>query len=270
MNLVTRRIPTRLGELLVLLPDEGADLLLWPGVLFDHRLHLPLADALAARGIRTGFIEPPGFGGSTMSRHDFTMADCGGAFLDALDGLQIDRIAIGGTSWGGATSLHAALQEPDRIRGVVAMNAPFVGGSRKGLISLFPYAIRALPPGAVAAISPPNTIGRRALMQRSRAQIRALRESLQTASPRDRYAAATRVFRESEPVLDRLDQLEPPLLVIAGIEDRLCPLKLARKAADRAPNATLYVSETTGHLSAWEDPNESADVIAPFLNELIA
>jgi pimeloyl-ACP methyl ester carboxylesterase len=265
MTLRTQRIPTRLGELLVLTPEEGVDLLLWPGVLFDHRLHLPLARALNAHGVRVGFIEPPGFGGSTMTRHDFSIEACGRTVVDVLDGLGLDRVAVGGTSWGGATSCWAGIVAPERIEATIAINAPFTAAKRAGFLGLFPHAIRMLPPAVIAATSPPNTLGRAALFRRSGEARRILQASLETATARDRTAAAERLFWYTEALLGNLDRLHVPTLIIAGRQDRLCLVRNAERATAEAPNAQLIVSEDTGHLTAWEDAGTTATQIADFL-----
>jgi pimeloyl-ACP methyl ester carboxylesterase len=258
-------VETRLGTLRVLLPEEGVDLLLWPGLFLDHRLHLPLAQALARHGVRTGFIEPPGYGGSTLRQTHFTLADCGRAVVDVLDGLGLDRVSIGGTSWGGATSCWAGIVAPDRFHAVVAMNAPYVGGTRGRLPGLIPYAVRTLPLALFAEASASLSLGRSAWTSQRGAAKDLFVASLRTASARDRRSTAERVAWYTEPLLGQLPRLRVPALFLTGQQDRLCPARNAALAAAEAPQGLLLVSETTGHLTAWEDPTATAGQVAAFM-----
>ena len=77
---VTRSIPTRLGDLSVRAVGSGAPVVCWPSLFADsrtwHRLREPLA-----REHRVILIDGPSHGGSSPTRHRFTLADCAGAAI---------------------------------------------------------------------------------------------------------------------------------------------------------------------------------------------
>jgi pimeloyl-ACP methyl ester carboxylesterase len=56
-----------------------------------------------------------------------------------------------------------------------------------------------------------------------------------------------------------------PTLVITGDEDRVYPLELTRRMAQRIPGAELVVLEGCGHLSNLEQPEQFNAALLDFL-----
>lgn len=263
-----RTVSTRLGEQVILGDLEDPDLLLWPGVLFGAELHEPLAQCLRERGFGVALVEAPGFGGGTLDRETFSMEDCGAAFLEVADALGVEHPVLGGTSWGGTSAMHAARCAPERVRGVVAMNAPFHRGDQSGFFSRLHLVVRTVPAGLFALGSIRTSLGRRAQRERGLAMARILRGSLKSARPVDRSAVARMVFRERDALFPALPGIDVPTLVVHGDEDSLCTLRGAVKAADLLPRASLEVIPGAGHLAAWERPVAVANAVDAFLREL--
>ena len=70
---------------------------------------------------------------------------------------------------------------------------------------------------------------------------------------------------EACPVEVPLENLAVPTLVITGDEDRVYPLALVRKMAQRIRGAELVVLEHCGHLSNLEQPERFNEVLLDFL-----
>lgn len=263
-----REIRTRLGRQIVLGDVDRPDLLLWPGVLFDAALHEPLAALLRERGWRVALVQPPGFGGGTLERDAFDLPDCGRAFLDVAEALGAESPVFGGTSWGGANAVHAALLEPERVRGVIALNAPFHAGDQRGFFANLHHVVRVVPPGVFALGSIQQSLGPRSRGRLGLPMARMLARSLASARPQDRSAVARVVFREREALFSKLGSVATPTLVVAGEDDALCTLRGARKAATALPNGTLVVIHGTGHLSALEAPPTVATAVDGFMQRV--
>ena len=258
-------LPTTMGDLRVLHGEGRPDLVLWPGLFFDHRLHLPLANALGERGLEVALVQSPGYGGSTLAKPRFQIRECGAAYIEVLEAMGWEGVAIGGTSWGGMSAMHAALIEPARIAALVLMNAPFWGGSRQGLMGVAPTMARHLPVEAFAAATLPSVLAKRTLLHHPGPTFRALADALRDAKPADREATALSVLQHRESLRPHLAELRTPALVIAGPEDSLCPLKPMTEGAAALPQGQLLVVPGTGHLSALEDPARCANAIESFL-----
>lgn len=263
-----RSVRTRLGHQIVLGELHSPDLLLWPGVLFDAALHKPLARALEAAGRRVAFVQAPGFGGGTLTQKSFTMEECGGAFLDVADALEIDRPVLGGTSWGGTSAVHAARIGGGRVRGAIAINAPFHRGSTTGFYSHLHKVVRHTPPAVFAMGSITTSLGPQSRLPLGREMVRIMRDSLASAAPEDRAAVTRMVFRERDALFPVLPDIETPVLVLAGEHDALCTVRGAEKAADLLPSGEMVLVRDTGHLSAFEAPEVVSAAIDRFLDTL--
>lgn len=93
-----------------------------PGTADDFDRVTPL---LAAAGHRTIAIDRPGFGFSDGGYHPLAQQ------LDALDGLldqlAVERPVLVGHSYGGTVALAYAAREPQRVRGLVLVDAAAAG-----------------------------------------------------------------------------------------------------------------------------------------------
>jgi pimeloyl-ACP methyl ester carboxylesterase len=101
--------------------DPGRELLVFcvgtPGAVVDFPY---VADAAAARGLRSVICSRPGYGGSTRNEGR-TVAD-GAADTAALaDHLGAERFLVAGWSGGGPTALACAALLPDRVRAIVTL-----------------------------------------------------------------------------------------------------------------------------------------------------
>ena len=66
----------------------------------------------------------------------------------------------------------------------------------------------------------------------------------------------------------RLAELQLPVLVITGDNDRIVPTQQSVKLAAELPNATLVVVPACGHVPQEECPQAVLDAIQPFLGRL--
>src|SRR5512133_1190914 len=79
-----------------------------------------VAEATAARGLRSVICSRPGYGGSTRNEGR-TVADAAADTAALADHLGADRFLVAGWSGGGSTALACAALLPDRVRAVVTM-----------------------------------------------------------------------------------------------------------------------------------------------------
>jgi len=69
-------------------------------------------------------------------------------------------------------------------------------------------------------------------------------------------------------VINRLDEISAPTLIIHGDEDRMLSLILAELLYQKIRNSILRVIEGAGHCPHLEKPKEFNKIIIAFLNEL--
>jgi len=100
----------------------------------------------------------------------------------------------------------------------------------------------------------------------SRARPGALEELLDSVSRV--HEASYEKTLEASVTQDRaapIEKIRVPTLVIAGEEDTVYPLALARDMARRIPGAELLMMEGTGHLPNLEQPERFNEAVLDFL-----
>ncbi|MGW4535510.1 alpha/beta fold hydrolase [Nocardia sp. NPDC004340] len=88
--------------------------------LIDMRAQWPIAEYLAARGYRVICVDLPGHGESEQPRRTdaYGLRVSADAVLALLDTLELDRVFLGGASFGSLHALRMALLAPERFTGV--------------------------------------------------------------------------------------------------------------------------------------------------------
>jgi 3-oxoadipate enol-lactonase len=111
--------------------DEGAGLpFLWGHGLLssmeEEDRFIVMNFARLARGHRVIRWDARGHGlsGGEPQPEDYRWENLGRDLIALADELGVDRFVVGGVSMGAATALHAAIQAPRRVLGVVAMLPP--------------------------------------------------------------------------------------------------------------------------------------------------
>jgi proline iminopeptidase len=69
-------------------------------------------------------------------------------------------------------------------------------------------------------------------------------------------------------VEDRLGEVSHPVLVLAGLYDRVCPASAAHDMARRLPDAELTVFEHSGHMMFAEEQDHYLDTVRHFLDRI--
>ena len=195
--------------------------------------------------------------------------------LDLMDRLGVRRFVIGGNSLGGEVAWRTATLAPERVAGLVLVDAA-------GL----PVAAQQMPPGfAMARVPVLNRIGEhllpRSLIERSLASVYGDPTRI-TPELVDRYfeltlregnrRALTERIARWQPGRDaaRLAGIRQPTLILWGGQDRLIPPEAAAIFQQRIAGSRLQVFEALGHVPHEEDPAQTLKPVADFLASLKA
>ncbi|HEY6780961.1 MAG TPA: alpha/beta fold hydrolase, partial [Thermoleophilaceae bacterium] len=127
-------------------------IVLLPGLLFNHRMHGPLAAELAAHGYRTICLDLLGHGDSDRPPEmgDYSMVAFGRQVIGLLDHLGVERAVLGGASLGANASLEAAAAAPERVRGLL-LEMPVLDNALLGCALAFTPLLVGLTFGAPGA-----------------------------------------------------------------------------------------------------------------------
>jgi pimeloyl-ACP methyl ester carboxylesterase len=217
------------------------------------RLHWP-AELRRLAGASVYTLDLPGHGRSTGDGCDTIMgyAKTVAAFLQAAD---TGPAIIVGHSMGGAIALTLALDFRE-VRGLVLVGT----GARlrvapailEGIHDNFERNVEIITRFAWAQGALPGLVelGKQALLD---------------AGPDILLGDFTACDRFD--VMERLEKIKVPTLVISSSADRLTPVKYGRFLTEHIPNARLVVIENAGHMMMLERPNEVAGAIQELLEE---
>ena len=250
---------------LVLLHGTSASLHTWEG----------WAEALADE-YRVVSLDLPGFGltGPFVEHDDYGMEAYVRFMKNALDALEVNQAVVAGNSFGGEVAWEMALALPERVRGLVLVNAAGYPGEAESMPLGFRLAslpgmehiMNRVLPREVIESSVRNVYGdpdqvSEGLVDRY-FQL-TLRKGNRQAL-RKRFAAP----REHADTPERLAGIDQSTLVLWGDRDRLIPPENAQRFSEDIPAADMVMFEGLGHVPQEEDPEATVAALREFLEKL--
>jgi pimeloyl-ACP methyl ester carboxylesterase len=250
---------TRGGAPVVFIHGLGASLYSW-------RHTLP---AVLAAGYRVIAFDNRGFGFSDRPAHGYSNPAYARLVTALLDSLGVASAVLVGHSMGGAIAAEVALAHPDRVRGLVLIDAAGYGVRWPGILKL----ARCPVIGAVATgLRARWTAGR--LLRSTYADPAKVTEAdvdqYYAPVPQPDYGRALRsVLREFrfDTLVGRLGAIQAPTLVLWGTEDRWIPLRDGSRLAAELSRAAFIAIPHAGHAAAEEAPDEVNRLLIAFLKE---
>jgi 4,5:9,10-diseco-3-hydroxy-5,9,17-trioxoandrosta-1(10),2-diene-4-oate hydrolase len=234
------------------------------------------------RGRRVIAIDTPPFGrsGSPPAHMEEDLVGCYDEFFPALfDELGIGSAAVVGHSMGGAMALTFALQDPARVERLVLI-APAGLGDRA---PWWWHAIAGRWINWPALLRLPNPVARPAVKTalRSFLEDRLVHDARAMGEVIDHFVQLHGGPRELRHLIDtgralmsgytgtllaRSAELDAPVMMLWGREDRLAPAEHADAFAQTVAHARVEVLENCGHYPQLELPARVTTVIREFLD----
>lgn len=194
--------------------------------------------------------------------------------VELMDSLGIESAILVGNSAGGTVAVQTALAHPERVQGLVLVDAAiYEGGGTPGWIRpllntpqmdhLGPLLARQISRRGDAflesawhdpsEITPQIRAGYREPL-RARDWDRALWELTKASQRRD--------------LGDQMGELAIPTLVVSGDDDRIVPVESSVRLAGELPNAELVVFPDCGHVPQEECPQPFLEAVTVFVEGL--
>lgn len=222
-----------------------------------------------ARSYRVINLDMRGHGESGPSEEPFTLDDLVDDVVVVLDHLGIERAVWGGLSIGGMIALQAALTVPDRVGALILADSaaerdPLFNRTKYRLLGTLTRLVGIRPVlGPVSRIMFGRTTRRdnRELVEEWR------RRFLGVHLPSVLQGLDCLNCRPT--VLDRLESIRVPTLVMVGEEDIGQPTRRSRAIAAAIPGAELITIPEAGHLSALEQPEIVSEAMRDFLYQAV-
>jgi proline iminopeptidase len=204
------------------------------------------------------------------------------ADADALrQALGFEKWAVLGHSFGGMVALEYALRYPQRLSHLILMNTCgdiwWVQHNAPELLAkrgYKPTAVQAARRFFSGQLTPDEVMSTVTKFLRAyfyRLNLLSVAHEM-IFGPRARRQSEAHVFGYSRllpgwSVMDRLNEIQVPTLVLAGRHDFLFPPEHQAILADRLPNAQLELVEFAGHNPHEERPAETLPIVRRFLTQ---
>jgi pimeloyl-ACP methyl ester carboxylesterase len=250
---------TVLGTRVRMLTGGSGDPLLYLHGSGDLGLWLPALSGLAEL-YKVYRPDHPGFNASDDRAGIDSVHDLAFFYLDLLDEIGAERVALVGSSLGGWIAADLATVEPRRVSRLVLVAA---AGVRAEVPT--PDAFTLSPAQVAELLYHGDDLRSLAVQQAERIEDdpERLRRFL-----RNRIATAHlgwNPYMHDPKLLERLHRIGAPTLILWGAQDRMLPIGYAHRWAELLPKAELEIVEDAGHLPLVEQPEAALRVLRRFL-----
>jgi pimeloyl-ACP methyl ester carboxylesterase len=177
--------------------------------------------------------------------------------LDFIQALDLGNVTVVGHSMGGAITLAIGLRNPPQVNGLILLGS----GARLRVSDAILTTVLSDYESAVNVLS-----DLRWSDNASAELIQLGYDLMRQADPAVVHSDYTACDKFD--MMEQLEQITLPTLVVSGTNDVLTPAKYSRFLADNIPQSRLVLIEGAGHMLALEQPDMVASEVTRFLDGL--
>jgi pimeloyl-ACP methyl ester carboxylesterase len=259
-------------------PRDGFPVVLVHGSNASLHTWEPWMQRLTAKGYRVITLDLPAHGLSGPTPEGlYTSAAYVGIVEKLVDRLALTRFVLGGNSMGGGVAWRYAVAHPDRLAGLLLVDAsgqPMPKGSSPPLgfrLARIPVArdiLATVTPRSLIEMSFKQSVSNQAIAKP--AMVDRYWELL--LYPGNRRATVQRFgqYQGDDGAAAKLKGLTVPTLILWGREDRLIPVSVAAWFSQQIPNARVTILDGIGHIPMEEAPDRSLAPVLELLSRVSA
>jgi pimeloyl-ACP methyl ester carboxylesterase len=224
-----------------------------------------------SRNFRVIAIDLKGFGFSDKPDGDYTRHAQSMLVAHLLDYLKIEKAWLCGNSMGGEISLNFALENPQRVAGLILIDSGGVevngGASLAPSYLLVPVLGRVLTALALTSDKLVREGLEKSFYDDTKITDERVANYYRPLQTRGGQLAALRARTQAElfPIEQELGRIKAPALIIWGVEDELIPLEAGRKMNSLIKSSRLEVFEKCGHVPQEEMPERVLNEMTKFI-----
>ena len=226
-------------------------------------------EARLSAGFQTIALDLPGFGESGANTHYQSVEAMAEEVNRTLAAEQIDACAVVGHSMGGYVALALADLYPQRLRGLGLFHSTAYADheDKKRTRNQTADFIRQRGLDLFLETFVPSLFygGRRAAMGDQVAAYRAMTRQTPVATA----VAATLAMRDRPDRRHVLEEMDCPVMFIAGRDDTAVPMEAGRDQFWLPKNGTVHVLAETGHLGMYEREPETLAMVEGFARRVL-
>jgi pimeloyl-ACP methyl ester carboxylesterase len=227
-----------------------------------------------ARTHRVIAVDLPGFGASPMPREQITIPAYA-RFLDGVcDALSIDAAAVVGNSMGGHIASELAIASPQRVERLMLVSAAGISAEhlQRNAVMTGGRVIAAI---ATQSVARHEWYARRPALRRLALSFvvrhadllsAPLARELMSGSGKPGFLPGLEAVITHR-ISERLPQIACPTFVVWGEDDRVIPVRDAKRFAALIPDVRVETLPDTGHVAMLERPATFNALLEAFLDE---
>lgn len=210
-----------------------------------------------------------GHGETEAPEGPYSVAEFADDVIALLDSLGHAKAAIVGLSMGGYVSLQLLTRAPERLTACVLADTSGRADTdeRKAARAAQADVIGKDGLGAFAELVLPRMFGRGVCTERPQL-VERFRQTITSQRP-EAVVAALQALGSRPEMLEQLQAVNVPTLVLVGSEDAATTPRDSRELAAAIPGATLVILPGAGHMSNWEDPDGFNRAVRTFLDRTV-
>ena len=252
---------------------NGEPVILIHGFLYHTVMWKKNLDALA-EDFKVYVIDLFGWGFSErLNETEYSFERYAKQVTGFMDALNIQKASLIGQSMGGGISVHVAANSPERINRLILVDPAVVPypETTTGRIYQLPFVgefLNAIPGDSLVK----NNLKKFWFYDGSKVTDEYVREVTQPLCIKGSYAGLMYILRNvlKDPFVKReaqlLANLNKPILIIHGKEDKAVPLENSKLLNKLWPGSTLVIFENAGHTPQEEYPEKFNKLAMDFLS----
>lgn len=233
-----------------------------PGWLLGAYRFTGLSQEFEKQGFRTYIVDFPGFAEGVRLTSALNLTDYVRHLQKFLRQHQIQKAIFIGHSFGGRVALKFLSQEPKKAVALVLSGTPGLPGITKFRFYLTLFLAKA---GKIVSLIPPFIFFRRHL-----------RNLFQKLTRAHDYYRSDGLLREtfknivSEQLVEYMEKLRVPTLLLWGETDKLVSVKIAREMQKFILKSELIIVPKLGHMFTYREPKVFVEYVIKYLKSLLS
>ena len=174
--------------------------------------------------------------------------------LRLMEKLKIEKSILCGLSLGGYIALNAVLKHPDRFDGLILNDTQCIADTPEiketrcnAIISIKEKGVEQYADEIIKKLFAQETF------TKNKNVVDAVKEMI-ISTQKQSLCNTLHALAERKETCDQLPEINIPVLIMVGEEDKITPIAAAQQMHEKILNSKLEIIQQAGHLSNLEDP----------------
>jgi 3-oxoadipate enol-lactonase len=234
------------------------------GLLMSGKMFIDQVDYFKAR-YKCVIYDHRGQGQSEVTENGYDMESIYQDCVELINQLSLGPCHIVGLSMGGFVAMRIAARNSELLKSLILLETSAEPEPNKIKYKLLRTVTKLFGVSAVINKVMPILFGNSFLTDPDRKDL-VYEWRNEILSNKKTITKAVKGVIDRDGILNELDNIHAPTLVIVGDEDVATPAEKSKNIKLKIPQARLVVIKGAGHSSAIEEPLQVIDVIEVFLN----